>query len=134
VELSVTGRQLSSPKAVRRTVRYETILIDSNFERFVIKFFTFVGTLFNHFLSGAAVTQSKLSKAYKKSLVPFDVEERIQVGEMEYIVAGISNNKSVTVGMSFANEALAHDYMLAHLADHPNEAGEVHVIPAFEEA
>ncbi len=133
VELSVSGRQLGSPKAVRRTVRYETIIIDSNFKRFIIHFYTFVGTLFNHFLNGAAVTQSKLSKAYKKSMVPFDVDERIQVNEMEYIVAGISNNQSISEGLSFANEAMAHDYMMAHITDHPNDAAEVHVIPAFEE-
>jgi hypothetical protein len=134
VELSVTGRQLGSTKAVRRTVRYETIIIDSNFKRFVIKFFAFVGTLFNHFLVGAAVKQSKLSMAYKKSLVPFDLEERIQVGELEYIAAGIANNKSIAKGVSFANEAMARDYMMSHIANNPNDAGEVHVIPAFEEA
>ncbi len=85
-------------------------------------------------MNGAAVTQSKLSKAYKKSLVPFDVQERIQVGEMRYIVASISNNKSLCNGLSFANEAMAHDHMMAHIASHPNDVGEVHVIPASEEA
>jgi hypothetical protein len=134
LELSVTGRQIGSTKAVRRTVRYETIIIDSNFKRFVIKFFALIGTLFNHFLLGAAVKQSKLSKAYKKALVPFEPEERIHVKEAEYIVAGMSNNKSIAHGVSFANEAMARDYMTSHIANNPNDAGEVHVIPAFEEA
>ena len=134
VELSVTGRQLRSTKAVRRIVRYETIIIDTNFKRFVIKFFALIGAIFNHFLAGAAVKQSKFSRAYKKSLVPFEAEERIQVKEAEYIVASLSNNKSIAHGVSFANEAMARDYMMSHIADNPNDAGEVHVIPAFEES
>lgn len=134
VELSVSGRQLGSAKAVRRTVRYETIIVDSNFKRFVIRFFPFVGTLFTHFLSGAAVKKSKLSWAYKKSMVPFDKEERIQVRESRYVVASVATNKSIAEGVFFANEAMARDYMLSHLGKNPHDAGEVHVIPAFEEA
>jgi hypothetical protein len=134
VELSVAGRQLGSSKAVRRTVRYETIIVDSNFKRFVIRFYAPIGALFAHFLAGAAVKQSKLSKAYKKALVPFEADERIRVNEPEYIVASVSNNKSIAQGISFANEAMAHDYMTSHVAKNPGDAGEVHVIPAFEKA
>jgi len=132
--MSNSGRQLGSAKAVRRIVRYETIIIDSNFKRFVIRFFAFVGTLFGHFLAGASVKKSKLSKAYKKSLVPFDDDERIQVDEPKYVVTAIANNKPLAQGAVFPSEAMAHDYMMTHLADNPNDVGEVHVIPAFEAA
>ena len=40
----------------------------------------------------------------------------------------------IAQGVSFANEAMARDYMTSHIANNPNDAGEVHVIPAFEEA
>jgi hypothetical protein len=134
LELSITGRQLGSTKAVRRVVRYETIIIDSNFKRFVIKFFGLVGTLFTHFLSGAAVKQSKLSMAYKRSFVPFDADDRVQVKDMEYVVAGMADNKSIANGVAFANEAMARDFMNAHLAQNPGDKGEIHIVPAFEAA
>lgn len=132
VELSVTGQQLGAPKAVRRSVRYETIVIDSNYKRFVIKFFALVGELFTHFLGGSAVKQSTLSQAYKKALVPYPVEERIQVNEVAYVVASVANNRQVAASRTFANEALAQEFMAGHLAANPTASGEVHVIPMFE--
>jgi hypothetical protein len=72
--------------------------------------------------------------AYKKSLVPFGEEERIQVNETKFVVASASNNKPIAQDVSFSNEAMAHDYMMSHLADNPNDVGEIHVIPAFEAA
>jgi hypothetical protein len=56
------------------------------------------------------------------------------VKDPAYVVANLSNNKSVKTGLSFANEALAQDYLKTHVTQNPNDAGEVHVIPAFDQA
>jgi hypothetical protein len=132
VALSVAGRQLGSSKAVRRVVRYETIIIDSNYKRFVIKFFAPIGTLFLHFLKGAAVSKSKLSKAYKKSLVPRGPDERVKVGSADYVVAGLANNKLVNDQAVFTSEGMARDYMNSYIKNNPGLEGEVHVIPKYE--
>ncbi|MEO5907014.1 MAG: DUF6603 domain-containing protein, partial [Saprospiraceae bacterium] len=132
IELSVTGRQLGSSKAVRRTVRYETIIIDSNFKRFVIRFFAPIGTLFSHWISGGAVSKSKLSQSYKKSMVPFGPGDRIKVEQPGYVVADVANNKAVDGLAYFANEALARDYMNSLVSKDPNKSSEVHVISSFE--
>lgn len=132
VELSVSGRQFGSSKAVRRIVRYETIIIDSNFKRFLIRFFAPIGTLFNHFLGGAAVTQSKLSNAYKKSMVPYGPEERVIVDQPAYVVAGLADNKVVNGNAVFSSEAKAREFMSTLVEDDPSRDGEVHVISAFE--
>lgn len=132
ISLSVAGNQLGSSKAVRRIVRYETIIIDTNFKRFVIHFFSPIGTLFNHFIRGAAVSKSKLSKSYKKSVVPYGPEEQIKVSPKSYVVAGMSNNKAVNGKAVFASEGMARDYMHSIIKDDPNMQGEVHVIPEFE--
>lgn len=132
VELSVAGRQLGSSKATRRVVRYETIIIDSRFRRFVIHFFAPIATLFNHFLLGAAVSKSKLSNNYKKSVVPFGPEDRVKVGQPSYAVAGLKDNKIVSAGAVFTSEAMAQDHLQALIAENPNQADDIHVIPAFE--
>lgn len=132
IALSVAGRQLGSSKAVRRVVRYETIIIDSNFKRFVIHFFAPIGTLFNHFIRGAAVSKSKLSRSYKKSLVPFGPDERVKVKPASYVVAGLADNKAVNGKAMFASEGMARDYMNSLVDENPTMQGEVHVIAAFE--
>jgi len=50
LELSVKNEQMKTTNAVKRVVRYEQIIIDSNFKRFVKPFFTFYVTLFDLFL------------------------------------------------------------------------------------
>jgi len=132
IALSVAGRQLGSSKAVRRVVRYETIIIDSNFKRFVIHFFAPIGALFNHFIRGAAVSKSKLSRSYKKSVVPFGPEERIKVKPASYVVAGLADNKAVDGKSVFASEGMARDYMHSLIDTDPNKKDEVHVIAEFE--
>lgn len=132
VELSVSGRQLGSSKVVRRVVRYEVIIVDTNFKRFTRKYFSLIGTLFNHFLGGAAVSKSKLSHAYKKSLAPFGPDETIKFKDPGYVVAGLADNKAINQQAVFANEAMARDFMYQKIAENPALAEEVHVIPEFE--
>jgi hypothetical protein len=64
--------------------------------------------------------------------VPTTKDERIQVGQPGYVIAGTSNNKPLAGAPSFASEAHAHDYLNEQLLKKPGMADEIHVIPSFE--
>ncbi|MBK8314115.1 MAG: hypothetical protein IPL01_08860 [Acidobacteria bacterium] len=130
VELSVQGQDLASAKTVKRIVRYEQIIIDNNYKRFVRRFFQFFGGLFNHFLNGNAVAQSTLSKSYKEKLQPF--EEKIKVSPDTYTVAFNHNNKSFGSEASFTSEAMARDFMQKQMSLNPDLSDSLHVIPQHE--
>ncbi|GAA3953490.1 hypothetical protein GO495_31595 [Chitinophaga oryziterrae] len=125
LELSVAGHSVASGKAVKRIVRYELIVIDTNYKRFLRRFFNFFsGALFNHFLKGNAVAKSSLSMKSSKQLQPFD--EKVQVVQGGYAVASVMNNKAVA---TFASEAQAREYMQQQSA---NLQETLHVIPQHE--
>jgi hypothetical protein len=130
VDLSVAGEQLRSSRAVKRTIRYEEIIIDNNYLRFVRRFSVEVFGLFNHFLKGASVSQSSLSKAYKSKFKPY--EESIVAQEEGYAVAFQENNKAVATQAVFSSEAQARDFMNQMIGENPTMADAVHVIPQFE--
>ncbi|MBK6798843.1 MAG: hypothetical protein IPG76_19165 [Acidobacteria bacterium] len=130
VELSVQGQDLASAKTVKRIARYEQIIIDNNYKRFVRRFFQFFGGLFNHFLNGNAVAQSTLSKSYKEKLQPF--EEKIKVSPDTYTVAFNHNNKSFGSQASFTSEAMARDFMQKQMSLNPDLSDSLHVIPQHE--
>lgn len=131
VELSVQGEQLASSKMVKRVVRYELVTIDTNYKRFVQRFFVFWGGLFTHFLKGNAVTKSALSNKQKKQFQPF--AEKIQVRPDTYTVAFNTNNQAVHAeATEFASAALAREYMQQQVAADPSLVGQLHVIPQSE--
>jgi hypothetical protein len=130
VQLSVAGQQFRTSRAVKRIIRYEQIIIDNNYLRFVIRFKTFAFSLFKHFLNGAAITQSTLSFAYQKQIKP--EAEVITVKEASYSVAFVQNNKTAATQQTFANEAQANDFMQQMIAADPKVADSLHVIPEYE--
>jgi hypothetical protein len=130
VQLSVAGQQLKSSHAVRRIVRYEQIIIDNNFKRFRKRFSIFASVLFTHFIAGAAVTKSVLSVNYKTQFQPF--KEKVKVAEDGYTVAYQADNKAYTNTATFSSEAAARDFMQQAIAEDPNRAEALHVIPQFE--
>lgn len=130
VDLSVEGEQLRSSRAVKRTIRYEEIIIDNNYLRFVRRFTLDVSGLFIHFLKGASVSQSSLSKAYKSKLKPYD--EAIVTRDEGFAVAFQENNKTVSSQAVFSSEAAARDFMRQMVGADPKLADAVHVIPQFE--
>lgn len=133
LDLSSAGADLRSSGMVKRVVRYEEIIIDSNFKRFARRFRDYTGVLFNFFMNGAAVTRCELSKATKTKLVPFD--DKIGVVIDTYTVAFQSNNKVFSAeATSFHSEASARDYMNSRIAVDPNLADTIHVIPSYEKA
>ena len=131
IELSVDGQEMASGKVVKRIVRYEEIIIDNNFKRFVRRFTIFIGALFDHFLAGSAITQSTLSKHYKQQLQPF--EAKVKINPDNYTVAFNSDNKAFSAtAASFTSEAMARDFMQHQITLDPNLADSLHVIPQDE--
>ncbi len=132
LELSVTGQQVTTGKAVKRIVRYELIVIDTNFKRFARKFFDFIsGVLFLHFLKGNAVANSPLSFKTKKQYQPF--EEKVEVKQAAYSVANVMNNKAYNANaISFASEALAREFIQQQAKADPNLKDNLHIVLQHE--
>jgi hypothetical protein len=130
IELSIAAGQLNSSKVVRRTVRYEQVIIDENYKGSVQHFTEFVGNLFRHFLKGASVSQSLLSQHYRQQLVPF--ADKIKVNEEVFTVARQSNNQAFNKESTFTSQAMAYEYMNQTIANDPSQADVLHVIPQSE--
>jgi hypothetical protein len=113
-----------------RNVRYETVIIDTNYQRYVVPFFGFLASLFTLFLRGNAVSKSTLSNATKKQYQPF--AETIAVGADTYAVAFTSSNLAYDGQAVFTSEARAREFMEKTVAGDPALADEIHVIPRYE--
>jgi hypothetical protein len=114
---------------VRRVVRYEEIVIDSNYKRFARRFRGFVGVLFEFFLNGAAVSKCELSQAVKIRMQPF--AEKIDIRGETYTVANQADNTAFN-GAVFHSEASAREYLNDQVAADPSLASTIHVIPTVE--
>jgi hypothetical protein len=131
VVLSVGGEQLKTACAIKRVVRYEEIIIDSNFKRFVKPFFKFFGVLFNLFLNGNAITKSTLSNKYKKQRMPF--ADKITIVPNLYVVAtNIDNIPFSEEAKAFTSYTEAEEYMNEQVQEDPNLQDSLHVIPRVE--
>lgn len=132
LELSVSGNQLRTSHMARRTVRYEEIIIDSNFKRFVRKFRAIFGLLFSHLLNGNAVSRLEVSQAHQSKVKPFG-DAVIKVAGDQYTVAFSDTNQPFsTTSMAFGSEALAREFMDKQVAETPALMNTLHVIPQFE--
>ncbi|MFO7679610.1 MAG: DUF6603 domain-containing protein [Chloroflexota bacterium] len=129
VDLSISGQEMASSLAVKRIIRYEEIIIDNNYLKHVVRFKLYFSGLFTHFLKGASISQSTLSKSYQSKLKPY--EEAITVQQEAYAVAFQQNNQAVN-GQTFKSEAQARDFMQQVIKDDPNMFDSVHVIPQYE--
>jgi hypothetical protein len=131
VELSVAGEQYHAPVAVKRVVRYEKIIVDTQFKRFVQPFFTWFSSLFGLFLNGNAVAESALSQKRRNMLLPF--AEKVAVGNTLYGVAFMSDNTAFNgASINFVSQAQAEDFLREQVAGDANLAKELHVIPQVE--
>jgi hypothetical protein len=131
VEVSAAGAQLRSRRMVRRVVRYEQIIIDLNFKRFVQRFTKFPGVLFDFFLGRNAVTRSELSAANKAQFSPF--ADKVATTAEGYSVV-FQRDNTPFADASFPSEASARDYLSRAAAADPNLTEQLHVVPAFEVA
>ncbi len=129
LELAPDGAALASSRAVRRSARYEEIVIDS-VGRQASRFTAFNSTLFQHFLGGASVTRSPLAQAERTLRQPF--RDRITVPGDSYVVASARDNTAT--GPVFGSQAQARAHLDDLLAADPNQVDSLHVIPAMEAA
>jgi hypothetical protein len=124
---------LAAGRMDKRIVRYEEIIIDTNYRRFQRRFHPFNSALFHFFLNGSAVTKSELSQAHRSRLQPFG--DKIATNQDTYTVAFQSNNKAfATDSVTFASEASAREYLNRKAAADPNLHESLHVIPSTERA
>lgn len=138
VEIKAAGQEYRTAQAVRRVIRYETIIIDNNFKRFVKPFFVFLASsflllyefLFKHFVKGAAVSKSPLSQVQKQRLVPFT--EVVKVASPEYSVAFTHDNTLAEVGATFSSPETAQQHLAEKVGRDPSLAGRLHVVPNSE--
>jgi hypothetical protein len=133
IELAPAGTARRSSRVVRRIVRYEQHLIDSAFRRFT-RFVSFLGGLFTHFLAGASVSKSPLSRKRQVQRQPFAAGDSITVKAEQFVVAFQANNQPVTGQATFGSEAEARQHLQDQLARDPRAAQTMHVIPAYEAA
>lgn len=133
VDLGGSAGDLGTQKLVKRVVRYEEVILDTNVGRATNPFFEFASGLFAHFLRGGSVTKSDLSKTRKSKLDPFP--DKVKVGPDTYTVAFQSDNRAFSAeSASFSSEASAREFLSRRIDEDPNLADALHVIPSFERA
>jgi Family of unknown function (DUF6603) len=130
--LASGSQQLGASRLTKRRVRYEEIIIDTNYLRFRRRFKIFTRGFFDHFLKGGAVSKSTLSNHYKTQLDPF--VEKLKVTEGGFTVAHTENNQPFAAQAHFASEAQAKQYLDAQVAARPELHDSLHVIPQYEAA
>ncbi len=131
MELAIAGEQHHAPQAVRRLVRYEKKIIDTQFRRFVQPFFGWFGSLFSLFLKGNAVSKSELSAKQQKLHKPFT--DKVEVGQMLYGVAFNHDNTAYSaLAMNFASQVQAEEFMREQVRTDARLAKQLHVIPQVE--
>jgi hypothetical protein len=129
LELAPDGAAMASFRAVRRSARYEEVVIDTP-GRQATGFVTYNATLFSHFLGGASITRSPLAQAERTLRQPF--RDRIRVPGDTYVVASTRDNTAASE--VFDSHALARAHLDELLTTDPNQVDELHVIPAMEVA
>jgi hypothetical protein len=133
LELSARGADMASSRMVRRVIRTEEILLDSDQMRDAQRFRGAGEVLFNHFATGGAVAGSELSQSAKTKLDPF--KDKIEMAPDEYAVVFLRNNKPFRGDTgSFRSEASAREFLKQEAEHDPNLVELLHVIPAVEAA
>ena len=138
VEIKVAGKSRKTSQAVKRVIRYETVIIDNRFRSFLRPFYLFFRSgysvlyefLFVHLLQGSAVANSPLSQQQQKRLKPFD--ELISIVPHEYSVAFNEDNTAVDGAATFTSHAKAVQFMNERIATNPSLQTKLHVIPNSE--
>jgi hypothetical protein len=130
VRLAGSGADWAAGVGADRNVRYESIVVDTLFERFARPFYEWLTLLFVHFRGGSAIARSPLSYANEKKRRPF--AEKIAVNGDSYVVAFTKDNTSVSHNAVFASQTEAEQFMADSVAKDPTLRKQVHVIPAME--
>ena len=129
--LSSGAQQLGAAKMAKRRVRYEQIIIDTNYKRFRRRFKIFTSGFFDHFVKSSAISNSSLSNNYAIKLDPF--EDKVKVREGGFTVALVENNRPYSTHAAyFSSEALANQFIAEQAAIQPELYETLHVVPQYE--
>ena len=131
IELSAATARANTSLAVKRVVRYEKIIVDTNYLRFVRPLVVWFADLFALFLNGNAVARSAVSQHTAQQKRPF--ADKVTIGRDVWVVSSNMDNSPLTEGPArFTSQAEAYEHMQQIIAEHPEQAEEVHVIPESE--
>ena len=132
IELAA-GSTYASGTAITRNVRYDLTVIDTKLRRVVTKYYTYLGSLFTHFLTGSSVTRSVFSARVATQMQPYT--DHVTVNPETFAVALVTNNKVYSPeAASFPSQAAAQDHLARAVANDPTLGGTLHVLPQFEVA
>jgi hypothetical protein len=130
VELGADGLPWATGPLAQRNVRYETIIVDSAFERFRIRFFEFWDGLFVHFRGGASVARASVSLANEQRLQPF--AGKVQVADDLFTIAFQADNRAHATAAAFGSHAEASAYLREAVRLDASLSESLHVIPSAE--
>lgn len=124
------GNLTRSGHTVKRSVRYELTTIDTLYRRFAPQDTHTNATLFDHLLVNAAVAQSTLSAANRKTKQPFI--DRVDVFEERFAVVSVTDFRAAPGTADFASESEAREWMRQAAAQDPAVGTRFQVVPAAE--
>jgi hypothetical protein len=130
IELGAAGQPWATGPMAQRNVRYETIIVDTAFERFRIRFFKFWDGLFTHFRAGASVSRAAVSLANGKRMQPFAT--KVTLAEEQFTVAFQADNRAYAAMATFTSYAEAQGHMAEAVRRDPGLSETIHVIPSVE--
>lgn len=131
VDIAPGGASWAVGPGAQRNVRYEAIIVDTLFERFLLRLFPFFAGLFEHFRAGSAIKRSGLSQAQERKRRPF--ADKVDLPGDRYVVASSADNRAMSGEASvFASFAEAQMHMDDALRADPGLADSIHVIAVAE--
>jgi hypothetical protein len=132
VQLSA-AEGLRSSGMVRRNIRYEEIIVDTNFKRFARPFSGYAGSLFDFFTRGASVARNELSHATTIRRQPANAAFAV-TGDTYTVAFAATNQAVANEAIAFPTESSAREYMRRRIAADGSLADALHVIPTVERA
>ena len=127
------GSVYDSGEALTRNVRYDLTIVDTALEPARSRFYAYPNGLFQHWLGGASVAHSQLSKSFQTLTHPNDGS--VSVAAETFAVAHQADNRAFAAdSTSFASRWAAEDYLSKSVAADPSLDGALHVLPQFEVA
>jgi hypothetical protein len=131
VELAASGSSYATGTAITRNVRYDLTVIDTQYRRYLKRFFVYLNSLFLHFLGGASVARNAFSAATLVQMQPFG--QKITVSGETFAVANLADNRAFSVGsVGFSSRVSAQEYLNRTLATQPSLNGTLHVLNQYE--
>lgn len=127
------GSDLSVDHVARRVVRYEEVIVDSEYKRHQRKAKPYVA-LFVHELESSVVGKNQLSQAARLLLDPFAGDTVQVLGERFSIVGTDTNRLHAAAALEFESVAEAREHLGQLLRAKPGLSGKLQVIPVSEAA